>query len=65
MFGNNGLRHLALSFLPGWNETPSEQRLDNGFAVSMETFPLGIIPLPNYMGILRVHLFGKVQEQSI
>lgn len=39
MFGNNGLRHLALSFLLGWNETPSEQRLDNGFAVSMETFP--------------------------
>lgn len=41
MFGNNSLRHLALSFLPGWNEAPSEQRLDNGFAVSMETFPFG------------------------
>lgn len=41
MFGNNSLRHLALSFLPGRNEAPSEQRLDNGFAVSVETFPFG------------------------
>lgn len=28
-----------------------------------ELFPLGIMPLPNYMGILSVLLFGKVQEQ--